>query len=199
MPALLPGQCEGEATGGLSPITGNIEELQPFSNWSPRMSLTYDLFGNGKTALKATGSYYYATKITLANSLSGLGTVTLTWGTNANSGACSTAANASCWNDANRDGFIQPSELSGNPSTNTSRFDTTTGKLTAAGNAVDKSAKLARTREFTGGISHELISNLAVGADYIYRKYDLGTASYVIGYQPGAEGFPLSQIYTPAT
>ena len=31
------------------------------------MSLTYDLFGNGKTALKASGSYYYATKITLEN------------------------------------------------------------------------------------------------------------------------------------
>jgi hypothetical protein len=199
MPGLLPGQCEGAATGGLSPITGNIEELQPFSNWSPRMSLTYDLFGDGKTALKATVSYYYATKITLANSLSGLGGVTLTWGNNAASGACSTAANASCWDDANRDGFIQPTELLGNPSASTSRFDTLTGVLTPTGNAVDSSAKLARTREFTGGISHELISNLAVGADYIYRKYDLGTASYVIGYQPGAAGFPLSQIYTPAT
>jgi hypothetical protein len=199
MPGLLPGQCEGAATGGLSPITGNIEELQPFSNWSPRMSLTYDLFGDGKTALKATGSYYYATKITLANSLSGLGGVTLTWGNNAASGACSTAANASCWDDANRDGFIQPTELLGNPSASTSRFDTLTGVLTPTGNAVDSSAKLARTREFTGGISHELISNRAVGADYIYRKYDLGTASYVIGYQPGAAGFPLSQIYTPAT
>jgi hypothetical protein len=73
VPTLLPGQCEGELTGGLSPITGQNEELRPFHQFSPRMSLTYDIFGNGKTAAKLTGSYYYSTKITLANSLSGLG------------------------------------------------------------------------------------------------------------------------------
>ena len=60
---------------------------------------------------------------------------------------------------------------------------------------MDKSAKLSRTREFTMGVSHELISNLAVGADYIYRKYDRGTAGYINGYQPGAAGFPVSSIY----
>ncbi len=38
--------------------------------------------------------------------------------------------------------------------------------------------------------------NLAVGVEYIYRKYDRGTTSYTIGYQPGAAGFPLSSIYT---
>ena len=32
--------------------------------------------------------------------------------------------------------------------------------------------------------------------DGIFRKYDRGTASYTIGYEPGAAGFPLSQIYT---
>jgi hypothetical protein len=32
--------------------------------------------------------------------------------------------------------------------------------------------------------------------DYIYRKYDRGTTTYTIGYQPGAAGFPLQQIYT---
>jgi hypothetical protein len=35
-----------------------------------------------------------------------------------------------------------------------------------------------------------------VGVDYVYRNYDQGTASYVIGFQPGAAGFPLSAIYT---
>ena len=43
------------------------------------------------------------TKITLANSLSGLFTQTaLTWGPNQSSGACSTTAGAPCWNDANQ-------------------------------------------------------------------------------------------------
>jgi len=45
-------------------------------------------------------------------------------------------------------------------------------------------------------VQHELIPNLAVGVDYIYRKYDRGTATYIVGTQPGAAGFPLSQIYT---
>jgi hypothetical protein len=194
VPDLLPGQCEGELTGGISPITGQDEKLRPFHQFSPRMSLTYDVFGNGKTALKATGSYYYSTKITLANALSGLGGVSLTWGTNQNSGACSTAANSNCWNDANRDGFIQRNELVG-PVNFPSNF--VNGVLVAAGNRVADDAKLGRTREFTAGLSHELIANLAVGADYIYRKYDYGTAAYIIGYEPGAAGFPQSNIYDP--
>lgn len=192
VPDMLPGQCEDAATGGVSPLTGQQEELQPFSNISPRTSLTYDLFGNGKTALKATGSYYYATKITLANQLSGLGGVTLTWGNNQNSGACSTVANSTCWTDANRDGFIQRNELLGTP-TGPSNF--INGVLVPGGNTVDKSAQLNRTREITVGVSHELIGNLAVSADYIYRRYDLGTQGYTLGFQPGAAGYPVSSIY----
>jgi Carboxypeptidase regulatory-like domain len=197
VPDLLPGQCEGAATGGVSPITGQNEELQPFSNFSPRMSLTYDVSGNGKTALKATGSYYYATKITLANQLSGLGGVTLTWGNNQSSGACTTTGtNPTCWTDANRDGFIQRNELIGTP-TGPSNF--INGVLQPGGNTVDKSAKLARTREVTVGVSHELIPNLAIGADYIYRRYDLGTQGYTNGFQPGAAGYPVSSIYAGPT
>jgi hypothetical protein len=192
IPDLLPGQCEGELTGGISPITGENEELRPFHQFSPRMSLTYDLFGNGKTALKATGSYYYSTKITLANALSGLGGVSLGWGNNNTSGTCSTVADSNCWTDANRDGFISRNELVG-PVNFPSNF--VDGVLLAAGNRVADDAKLGRTREFTAGISHELIANLAVGADYIYRKYDLGTQAYIIGYDPGSAGFPVSSIY----
>ena len=60
----------------------NGQKIQSFGNWSPRLSATYDLFGNGKTSVHASGSYYYDTKITLANSLGGLFTQTaLTWGT----------------------------------------------------------------------------------------------------------------------
>jgi hypothetical protein len=46
---------------------------------------------------------------------------------------------------------------------------------------------------------HELIPNLAVGVDFIYRKYDRGTTTYTIGFAPGQPGFPISQLYQPAT
>jgi len=193
IPDLLPGYCEGELTGGVSPLTGQTEELKPFSTWSPRMSLTYDLFGDGKTALKGTGSYYYQTKITLANSLSGLGNFFVNYGPNLASGACSTVAGASCWNDANRDGFIQRNELLGTPTLPSNFVD---GRIVAAGNRVADDAKLSRTREITLGLSHELINNLAVGADFIYRKYDHGTTGYIIGTEPGAAGFPQSSVYS---
>jgi hypothetical protein len=190
-PDLLPAQCE-EATE-VDSLTG--EKLQSFSNWAPRVSATYDLLGDGKTSVKATWSYYYATKITLANNLGGLFDVTrLIWGPNLASGRCSTTAGASCWNDANMDMVVQANELIGNPTSSSARF--VDGVLVPAGNNVDPSAKIGRTREAIVGLQHELISNLAVGVDYIYRKYDRGTANYTEGYQPGAPGYPLSQIYT---
>jgi hypothetical protein len=193
VPDLLPSQCEEETQTDVV----NGRDIKPFLNWSPRFAVTYDLFGTGKTALRASGSYYYDTKITLANALSGINdTLTLTWGPNLSSGACSTTAGAPCWNDANRDLIVQRNELLGTPNVNNSRFNPDTGVLTPAGNTVDPDTRIRRTREGIVGMSHELMDNLALGLDYIYRKYDRGTAEYVIGYQPGASGFPLSQIYS---
>ena len=195
VPDLLPSQCEGETQ---TDVTSG-KEIQSFSNWSPRLSATYDLFGNGKTSIHASGSYFYDTKITLANALSGLGFVSLTWGNNQASGACNTATNGSCWTDANRDGLVQRSELIGTPTSSSARF--INGVLQPAGNIVDPSAQIGRTREAIVGMQHELISNLAVGVDFIYRKYDRGTTTYVIGFQPGGSpGYDASRaIYQPAT
>ncbi len=199
VPELLPAQCEEPTSSGVNPISGQVENIQPFGNVSPRMSVTYDLTGNGKTVVKASGSYYYQTKITLANALSSLGAVTLTWGANQNSGACSTASGASCWNDANMDGVIQRNELIGTPSVSTTLYDINTGLRRPAGSNVDKSAKIGRTREMTLGLQRELVANLAVGADFIYRNYDHGTQGFTLGYQPGTSGFPISSIYAGPT
>ncbi|HEX6322871.1 MAG TPA: hypothetical protein VFZ36_04025, partial [Vicinamibacterales bacterium] len=191
-PDLLPAQCEEATQSGTNPNTGQVETIQPFSNWAPRLSVTYDVFGNGKTALKAAGSYYYDTRTTLADSLGGLFTVTrLRWQNNSN-GTCPSSR---CWTDANRDGVIQASELIGTPTVSSSRFDPATGILRPAGNIVSEDAKLFRTREAVVGVSHELIPNLAVGVDYVYRKYDRGLQTFTIGYEPGAPGYPLTNLY----
>ena len=55
-PDLLPAQCEEATQSGINPNTGQMEKIQPFGNWSPRLSVTYDMFGNGKTALKGSVS-----------------------------------------------------------------------------------------------------------------------------------------------
>ena len=87
-PDLLPSQCESETQ--VDPTTGR--KIQNFSQFAPRVSLTYDLFGNGKTSFHVSGAYYFATRITLANNLSGLTGAYLQWGANQSSGACSTTA-----------------------------------------------------------------------------------------------------------
>jgi hypothetical protein len=193
VPQLLPAQCEGETMTDAS--TG--KKIQSFSNWSPRVSATYDLFGNGKTQVHGSGSYYYNTKITLANGLGGVNNLArLRWGPNLSSGACNPSSSG-CWTDANRDGVIQVSELTGAPSYSSERF--LNGIFVPVGNTVDPSAKIGRTREAVVGMQHELLQNLAVGVDFIYRKYDRGTTTYTIGYTPGPGYDQLRALYQPAT
>jgi hypothetical protein len=194
MPTVLPAQCEDGTS--VDPVTG--QPIPAFGNWSPRVSVTRDLFGNGKTQVHATGSYYYQTRFVLANNLTGLfSQPALTWGPNLSSGACGTATG--CWQDTNLDGFVQPNELIGNPTSGNTRFNVNTGVFAPAGNTIDPSTKIARTREFVGGIQHELIGNLAVGVDFIYRKYDRGTTNYTIGYTPGPGYDALRALYVPAS
>jgi hypothetical protein len=191
-PDLLPAQCQDATQSAISPLTGEVEEIQPFGNFAPRMSVTYDIRGTGKTVARASGSYYYATRMSLANALSGLGQVTLTWGPNQDSGVC----RASCWTDANRDGVIQSSELTGTPTVSASLFNLTTGALSPTGSSVARDMKLGRTREATFGLQHELRDHLAIGAEVVFRRYDRGPATYVLGAQPGGPAYPLSQLYT---
>ena len=191
-PDLLPSQCESATS--VDPTTG--KKVEPFSQVAPRLSVTYDLFGNGKTSVHASYSYYFALKIVVAQSLGSVGdSINLTWGPNQSSGACSATAGAPCWNDANKDSIVQINELIGAPTPSNTRYNTATGVLTPAGNIVDPNTKIGRTREFVVGAQHELIPNLAVGVDVIYRKYDRGTATYSVGYEPGAVS--LASLYNP--
>src|SRR4029079_3672087 len=111
---------------------------------------------------------------------------------------CTTREGGSCGADANHDGVVQRAELIGAPTASNARYNINTGVLAPAGNLVDPSARIGRTREGVVGVQHELISNLAVGVDYIYRKYDRGTPTYTIGFQPGEPGDPLAYVDLPA-
>jgi hypothetical protein len=185
VPTLLPQQCQDKA-----------DPKQPFNNLSPRGSVTYDIFGDGKMAVHASASYYYDTRLSLAGNLNNLSGVQLTWGSNQSSGACSTTAGASCWNDANVDGYIQPNELTGTPTANTSRFDPATGILTNVLPVIDPDLKIGRTREIVAGVDRDLGRQMHAGVEFIFRRYDLGSRSYVIGYQPGDGRTPSSAVFT---
>jgi hypothetical protein len=50
---------EFNQTSALDPITTPYKKIVEFTTLSPRIGLVYDLFGNGKTALKASFSRYY--------------------------------------------------------------------------------------------------------------------------------------------
>jgi hypothetical protein len=195
MPAAIPSQCQ--TATNIDPTT--LKPIQSFGNLGPRLSATYDLAGNGKTQIHGNYAYYYATKITLADALTALdSTTTLSWGANNSNGTCSTVAGANCFVDFNGSGIVTANDLIGVGNSSSSRF--VNGVFAPGTNLVDPSAKLGRTREAVVGLQHELVPNVAVGVDYIYRKYDLGTSSFLVGYQPGAAGFPLGQqLYnTPA-
>jgi len=181
LPALLPGQCQG-AQG-----TGHT-----FNNFSPRVSATYDLTGHGTTAIHGSFNYYYDTEIVLADGLDNLSGVSLTYGNNNSNGSCSTVAGSSCWNDANHDGLVQANELTGTP-TASSRF--VNGVLTNLVPNIDPNLQIGRTREEVIGGDHQLAGNVHVTVDYTHRHIDRGSQDYVIGTQPGAPGFPVSNLW----
>jgi hypothetical protein len=164
-PTLLPAQCQG-----------NLDPHHPFHNFAPRASVTYDLTGRGTTAVHASFGMYYETETSLAEALDDLVGVTLVYNQNQASGACSTVPGASCWTDANHDGVIQASELSGIPQ-GPGLFNN--GVYTLSASVVDPNEVLGRTREGIGGLDHQLMPNVHVMFDFVYRKYDDAAAAYL--------------------
>jgi hypothetical protein len=136
---------------------------------SPRLGLTYDLEGDGKSVIKASYSAYYGQM-----------------GPGGISGIMNPVNEASIrfgWQDINRDGFIQRGELGsftiGGSSLLRSDVITWGGNynpnnptaLTTI-NRADPNIKNDRTREFIVGFDRQVGGALAFGAAYIWRKYD---------------------------
>jgi hypothetical protein len=153
-----------------------------FSDIAPRLSVTYDLFGNGKTALKGSYAMYFGQGVGTSGIRSNTGGLSLTFGP-------ASGSNTSRWTDANGDRVVQASELSGTPPF-PNRYNPATGQLEPNENQIDENLKNDRTREVVVGLRQELMPNVGVGVDYIYRKYDQFNADYVIGFP-----YPPSQVY----
>ncbi|MBI4475965.1 MAG: hypothetical protein HY654_02260, partial [Acidobacteria bacterium] len=144
IPTLLPGVNFPGADSGVT-----------YQDWSPRLSLTYDLFGTGKTVAKASYARYFGQGIFTAGTLNPVGAVTLRY----------------TWTDTNRDEFVQANELGALRQIIGNYNPAAPGSPTTQ-NTVDPDLKNDRTEEAIVSIDHELAPQFGVGIAYIYRRYD---------------------------
>jgi len=146
-----------------------------FHNVSPRLGLTYDLSGIGKTLIKANYAIYF-------------GQV----GTSGVSGQVNPVSRVSVrypWVDLNGDKFVQANELTlgnggRNPLAVTGNWDPNNPANPGTANTVDPNYKNDRTDEFIVGIDREIGAGFAAGINYIWRRYSNYTFFDTIGLEP---------------
>jgi hypothetical protein len=129
-----------------------------YNDIAPRVSMAYDLFGNGRTVLKASGARYYGLGIYTAGTVNPAGQTTLSY----------------FWNDVNGDRFVQRNELDfarGFRSTPSANYDPANPSAVTTPNRVDPNLENDITDEFVASVDHELMPNFALGVSYIWRNY----------------------------
>jgi Carboxypeptidase regulatory-like domain/TonB-dependent Receptor Plug Domain len=131
-----------------------------FKNFSPRLGLTYDITGDGKTIARANYARYYGQVGNggVAGTINPVGTTTLRYP----------------WVDANRNGSADVGEitLSANPLSASTNWSAANPANTKSANSVDPNLKNDTTDEVIVGMDREIGAGFAVGASYIWRKYD---------------------------
>ena len=151
---------QGVNIGGVTQnytVQKNFEDVREdplWKNWAPRVAATYDLFGTGKTALKASWGRYLDQ---------------ISTGTPPNPNA--NINQAYVWNDVNGDLFFQP----GNATWDGLKYvggefgalNSTNGLAVAL---FDKSLKRPKRDEVTVTLDHELFRNFLVDISYLYTK-----------------------------
>ena len=137
-PAILPAGTYG---GG--------DNVYDFTNFSPRLGMSYALDEGRKTVLRASVARYGA-QLSYGNAtqVNPLGSTFKGYG----------------WNDLNGDKFVQSNEVQLN------NLVTSAGGATSSPNAIDKNLKNRKDDEFVLGLDHELGANFAVGGALTYRN-----------------------------
>ena len=130
-----------------------------YSDVSPRLGLTYDLFGTGRSVLKTSYSMYFGQLNTggLAGELVSIGAVFVRYP----------------WADLNNDTVVQSGELTIVPNpVKSGSFDPDFPTSFRSPGTIDANLRNDRTQEFIAGTQHELAPNLGVDLNYIWRRYD---------------------------
>jgi hypothetical protein len=160
-----PGATFGECSDGRwDPGELCTGEVQNWKDISPRVGVAIDVFGNGRTAIKASYARYVAGQaIAFANQVNPIGALT--------------AADTRPWNDLDGNGLpldangnIQWNELS--PSAATSTF----GRLTVPTTTYDPAllrgwGKRGYNNEVTFAMQHQLADRMSVNGGYYRRSF----------------------------
>jgi hypothetical protein len=159
--------------------------------FSPRLGLTYDIKGNGKTLAKANYSRYYSQlgNGNIAGTINPVGSTTLRYP----------------WVDLNGDRTAQANEViaSANPLSASTNWSAANPANTVSANSVDPNLKNDTTDEVIVGLDREIGLGFAVGANYVWRRYTgfqwsdrqgLETADYVpVSFAAPASTCPAAQ------
>jgi hypothetical protein len=136
----------------------HFPRLDNVPNWkdvSPRLGASYDLFGNGKTAIKGSLGRYVASEATAIARASNPATAIQT-------------TTVRSWNDANHDYIPQESELG--PSSNP-LFGTVQVRTRYDSDLVNGWGKRGYVWEASGLVQHELRPGVGVGVGYFRTWY----------------------------
>lgn len=124
-----------------------IENLPNWKGWAPRMGAAYDLFGNGKTALKGSVGKYFQQEAT---------------GFAAKYNPLQAGSDTVTWSDLNGDDIAQDNELG-------AASNATLGVR----RNINPDPDLKRPYQvlYNLGVQHQLMSRLSVSANYFRREY----------------------------
>jgi hypothetical protein len=138
-----PAPCQPDGPWVTARCFPDLNGVPDFKNAAPRFSLIYDLFGDGKTALKISANRYNV----------GVGTALLT-----QINPIRVTNDTRSWVDANHDGIPQLNELG--PST---------GFNLGTTNRFNPDLKRPISNEYAIELQHQLPGNIVVSAAYMHR------------------------------
>jgi Carboxypeptidase regulatory-like domain/TonB-dependent Receptor Plug Domain len=143
-----------------------------FKNFSPRVGLTYDIQGTGKTIARANYARYYGQVGNggVAGTINPVSQTVVRWP----------------WVDANKNNIAEPGEVQVGPNGTiiNGNWSFTNPAATVSANRVDPNLKNDVTDEFIVGVDREVGLGFAVGANYIWRRYGDFNYNDRVGMEP---------------
>lgn len=189
---------EFNQTSALDPITTPYKEVVKFVTLSPRIGFVYDLFGDGKTAIKLSFARYYEP----------------VWTGKYNAGQLFGGSMNWSWYDRNGNGYMDlpvPAEQSkyGKAPANPAYTDPNGDEYRLRSYDVQDpnfnyyidDLKAPYMNEFLAGIEHELVKDFKLGLQFVYKvnKNIVEDVDKNNGYDPDAvddQGRPIWIPYT---